>query len=248
MRTQDVVAFAVAGLLVASAPVAAQAQGTGAWSVSFDVGLDSSMSGDIYDRSQGNLSGQPVQISARPYSSPGLAWSVGIGRSLSDRIEFRVRVAGTSNSNDRQHTGRVGIANINGSVFSELDKLTEFGLDLGLRAYWLNGRSVQPYVGGFVGFARVSAISGSFDSPDATFVFDNDLDLYADSTAAAGGASMGLLFNRSDSFGWYVNFDIRWRGNLKGTDTDLAGTNLETLNNSGSRINSPLSVGARFRL
>lgn len=249
MRTQGVVAFAVAGLLGLAAPAAAQAPTGGGWSVSFDVGLDSNLSGEAYNRAQGNALGQPVQISARTYRrayGPGIAWSVALGRSLGDRSELRVRVGGNNASGDRRQTGRVGTGDITGTLFSEPDKLMEVGVDVGLRQYF-GGGSVQPYLGGQVGFARVSAISASFDVPDAIFVFDTDLDLYADSTALTAGVSGGFMFNRSETFGIYVNVDARFRGNLKEVDADLAGTGLDIINDDSARWSTPLSVGARVR-
>jgi hypothetical protein len=249
MRTQGVVACAVAGLLALAAPAAAQAPTGGGWSVSFDVGLDSNLSGELYNRAQGNTLGQPVQISARTYGQaygPGIAWSVAVGRSLGDRSELRVRVGGNNASGERTQTGRVGTGDITGTLFSEPDKLMEVGVDVGLRQYF-GGGSVQPYLGGQVGFARVSGISVSFDVPDAIFPFETDLNLYQDSSALTAGVSGGFMFNRSETFGIYVNLDARFRGKLKAGDAGLAGTGLELINNDSTRWSTPLSVGARLR-
>ncbi len=271
MRTQGVVVFAVAGFLTVAAPVAAQTPaapapapapaqtpaappasqasgGGGGWSVSFDVGLDSSLSGEAYNKGTGNILGQPVQISAPTYRrayGPGIAWSVGIGRSLGEQNELRIRVNGNNASADRLQTGRVGTEDITGTLFSKLDKLMELGVDVGLRRYF-GGGTVQPYLGGQVGFARVSAISATFDVPDAIFVFQTDVDLYEDSTALTAGLSGGFLFNRSERFGIYVNLDWRYRGSLKEQDADLVGTGFEVINNDSARWSIPLSVGARF--
>lgn len=249
MRTQCVVAFAVAALFAVVAPAAAQAPSGGGWSVSFDVGLDSSLRGDIYGR--GNASGgTPVQISARTYRrayGPGLAWSVGIGKSLSDRTELRVRVNGSTANSERRQTGRVGTGNVTGTLFSELDKQMEVGADVGYRIYFLGGRSVQPYVGVLVGVARVKAIGVVFDVPDAVFDFQDDVNLYAASTAVTAGGSGGLLFNRSDKFGIYVNVDVRYRSKLKADDVDLTGSGVEAINDASSRWNTPLSAGVRVR-
>lgn len=249
MRTQGVVAFAVAGLLALAAPAAAQAPAGGGWSVSFDVGLDSNLSGEVYNRAQGNALGQPVQVSARTYRKaygPGIAWSVALGRSLGARNELRIRVGGNNASGDRTQTGRVGTGDITGTLFSQPDKLMEIGVDVGLRQYF-GGGTVQPYLGGQVGFARVSAISVKFDVPDAIFPFETDLDLYGDTTAVTAGASGGFMFNRSDSFGIYINLDARYRANLKADDADLAGTGLDIINDDSARWSTPLSVGARVR-
>lgn len=262
MRTQGVMAFAVAGLLTVAGPAAAQApaapaaapaaqaSSAGGWSVSFDIGLDSNLSGEAYNRAQGNALGQPVQISARTYRrayGPGLAWSVALGRSLGDRSELRIRVGGNNAAGDRRQTGRVGTGDITGTLFSEPDKLMEVGLDVGLRQYF-GGGTVQPYLGGQVGFARVNAISASFDVPDAIFAFQTDLDLYAASTAVTAGVSGGFMFNRSDRFGIYINVDARYRANLKeADDTDLVATGLEIINDDSARWSTPLSVGARVR-
>ena len=250
MRTQGVVAFAVAALFAVVAPAAAQAPSAGGWSVSFDVGVDGSLSGDIYGRGNGTLSTRPVQLSARTYRKaygPGVAWSVGVGRSLTDRTELRVRVVGSTASSDRRQTGRVGTGNVTGTLVSELDKQTEVGVDVGYRVYFRSGTSVQPYVGGLLGVARVSAIAVALDVPDAVFQLQENLDLYADSTAFTGGASAGLLFNRSDTFGIYVNVDVRYRSDLKANDGELAGTNFEPINDKSKRVNAPLSVGVRVR-
>jgi hypothetical protein len=249
MRTQSVAAVAIAGLFAIAVPAAAQAQDAGGWSVSFDVGLDSSWKGDIYNRAQGNLQAQPVQISARSNSNAyprGLGWSVGISKGLSSRASLRIRAIGTMISSERDHTGRVGTTNVNGTLFSDVDDLSEVGADVGILLHFRSGGTVQPYIGGFAGMARVSAIGGTFDVPDATFTFNQHLDLYSDSTAATGGASMGLLFKRSDRFSWYVNFDLKWRGKLKQDDGDLAGTNLTGLNDDSDRMSMPLSVGVKF--
>jgi hypothetical protein len=267
MRTQGVVAFAVAGLLTVAGPAAAQTPAApppaapaaapaaqapsaeGGWSISFDVGLDSNLSGEAYNRAQGNALGQPVQVSARTYRrayGPGLAWSVALGRSLGDRSELRIRVGGNNASGDRRQTGRVGTEDITGTLFSELDKLMEIGVDVGLRRYF-GGGTVQPYLGGQVGFARVNAISATFDVPDSTFPFEVDADLYGETSALTAGVSGGFMFNRSAGFGIYVNLDARFRGKLKAEDADLAGTGLEIINDDTARWSTPLSVGARVR-
>ena len=247
MRTQSVVAVAIAGLFAIAAPTAAQAQG--AWSVSFDAGLDSSWRGDAYNRGQGTLDSRPVQVSARSNATAyprGLGWSVGIGRTLSPRQELRIRAIGSMINTERRQTGRVGTGTVTGTLFSDVDKLNEIGADVGWRLYFRNGGSVQPYLGAFVGVSRVSAISATFDVPDATFTFRQELDLYEDSTAVTGGGALGLRFNRSQNFAWYVNFEARYRANLKGTDGDLTGTNLEGINNESFRWSLPLSVGVRL--
>jgi hypothetical protein len=247
MRTQSVVAVAIAGLFAVAAPTAAQAQG--AWSVSFDAGLDSSWRGDAYGRATGNVDDQPVQVSARrnPNAYPrGLGWSVGIARTLSPRAELKIRVIGSMITSERRQTGRVGTANVNGTLFSDLDNLSEVGADVGLRILFRNGTNVQPYIGGFVGVSRVSEIDVRFDVPDAVFAFQENGGLYDSSTAATGGAGMGLQFNRSNSFAWYVNFEARFRGSLKADDAAWAGTGLEAINDSSSRWSLPLSVGVRL--
>jgi hypothetical protein len=249
MKTRNVVAFAVTALLAVAAPAAAQAPLAGAWSLTFDVGVDSSYEGELYNRSEGTLAAMPVQVSAREYSNaygPGLNWSVGVGRGLTDRWELRIRAAGSILSGSRKQTGRVGTANNAGTLFSNPDDYSEVGVDVGLRRYFLDTK-IQPYVGGAVGFARVSAIGASFDVPDATFTFAQDLDLYGDSTAGTFSAGGGMLINTSDRFGIYVNAEIRFRSGLKENDTDLVGTGFEPLNNESTRWNLPLSVGGRVR-
>jgi hypothetical protein len=83
--------------------------------------------------------------------------------------------------------------------------------------------------------------------PDAIFPFETDLNLYQDSSALTAGVSGGFMFNRSETFGIYVNLDARFRGKLKAGDAGLAGTGLELINNDSTRWSTPLSVGARLR-
>ena len=64
----------------------------------------------------------------------------------------------------------------------------------------------------------MSTISSSFDVPDAVFTFQQDLDLYSDSTALTAGGSGGLT-----------------------------GAGFAAINDASSRWNTPLSVGVRVR-
>src|SRR5436190_14647845 len=89
----------VAAVLVALSAVDARAQ-SNPWSVSFDLGGQVALSGDVHGGGSGTVLGLPTQVESRSYGDiygTGFYWAAGVGHRVGQAGEFRVQASYTAN-------------------------------------------------------------------------------------------------------------------------------------------------------
>lgn len=239
IRSFALVAVA-AVLFMAPRPVAAQA---GPWSVSFDVGGQIAVDGNVHQGGPGLVLGLPTEVGSRSYDDvfgPGFYWAAALGYRIADQNEVRVRGSYTTNPAERLEVGTVaGLP-----LLALFDDYKAFGMDFGYRRYWGTAR-VQPYVGADVGFVRLETINSEFSVPAAGVVLSN-VDFLESSVVPAFGFGGGLQVHLSGRVAVQAGLDFRWHGDA--TDRDgLAGTGLETINDETRRWSAPVTGGLAVR-
>ena len=243
MKTARISAFLCA-LTVAAAPAFAQTSEK-PWSVSFDIGAERALSGDLHGGANGTVLGLPTQVAARTYDDiygMGLRWTAGLGDAVTPSAELRAQFSWAKGTADRLKVGTVANFDLLG-LFDD-DKSMEF--DLGYRQYLGGAESrVRPYLGVFGGVSRVDAIKAEFTVPAASVTLPG-VDMYEESTVPVFGASAGLQAKLTDALSLQVGADLRWRGDLSPKD-GLAGTGLDGINDKSRRWSLPVFAGLTVR-
>jgi len=212
---------------------------TNPWSVSFDIGAQVAVNGDVHSDGSGTVLGLPTQVTAKSYGDvygTGFYWAAGLGYRVAEQGELRIRGSYTSNPAERLQVGTVaGLP-----LFGLFDDYEAFGMDLGYRQYLGRGR-IQPFAGADVGFVRLETVTSEFSVPAAGVVLP-DVGFLDSSVVPAFGFSGGVQVQLSDRLALQGGVDFRWHGDA--TDVDgLAGTGLEEINDETRRWSMPITGG-----
>ena len=242
MKSVMSVSLPVAALVVALSAGDARAQ-SNPWSVSFDLGTQIALSGDVHGGGSGTVLNLPTQVQARSYGDiygNGFYWAAGLGYRVGEAGEIRVQGSYTSNPADRLQVGTV--ANL--PLFALFEDYKAFGMDFGFRQYF-GTATARPYVGAGGGFVRVDKIQSEFSVPAAGVVLSN-VNMYDTSVVPSIGAGGGVQINLSDRFAVQGGVEFRWQGDAKDLD-GLAGTGLESINDESRRWSMPITGGITVR-
>jgi hypothetical protein len=240
MQTMTAAAFAAA-LLASAAPVSAQT--TGPVSLSFDLGAQASLTGDVHSGGSGTVLSLPTTVEARSYGDvygPGFYWAAGLGFKTGESGEFRLSVNYTKNPADNLQVGNVaGLP-----LFGLFDDYKAFGMDAGYRQYF--GTAVaRPYVGASVGFVRLDEVKSEFTVPDAGVTLSG-VDFLEASTVPSFGFGAGVQVDLNARTAFQAGIELKWHGGA--TDVDgLAGTGLEPINDDTARWSMPITAGLTVR-
>jgi opacity protein-like surface antigen len=232
----------LATLAITLSTAEARAQ-SGPWSVSFDLGTQVALSGDLHAGGSGSVLNLATQVEPRSYGDiygNGFYWAAGLGYRVGESGEIRVQGSYTGNPADRLQVGTVaGLP-----LFALFDDYKAFGMDFGYRQYFGTGRA-RPYVGGGLGFVRIDAIQSEFSVPAAGVVLPN-VDMYESSVVPSFGGGGGVQINLSDRFAIQGGVEFKWHGDAKDRD-GLAGTGLESINDESRRWSMPITGGITVR-
>lgn len=242
MKSVMSVSLPVAALVVALSAGDARAQ-SNPWSVSFDLGTQIALSGDVHGGGSGTVLNLPTQVQARSYGDiygNDFYWAAGLGYRVGEAGEIRVQGSYTSNPADRLQVGTV--ANL--PLFALFEDYKAFGMDFGFRQYF-GSATARPYVGAGGGFVRVDKIQSEFSVPAAGVVLSN-VNMYDTSVVPSFGAGGGVQINLSDRFAVQGGLEFRWQGDAKDLD-GLAGTGLESINDESRRWSMPITGGITVR-
>jgi hypothetical protein len=238
------VVLAAAALGLAST---ANAQSTAAdyrWSFEFGLGWDNSIKGNINSGSFGSINGQDVVILKNTYNDVygmGLHMRFGGGFMIDDVTEVRAIFTYQSLKADLTRMGDIGSSNL----YGQYDPYRSFGLDAGFRRYVDVAKDVRAYVEGTAGLGFIDETDVILVAPKANLTEDAT-DFY-DRTAAFGfGGNLGVLWQMNPRVGLYGQLGLKWLSGMSDVD-NLAGTGLETINDSSSRWTVPLVFGVRAR-
>ena len=220
----------------------ARAQG-GPWSVSFDLGAQVPLSGDVHAGGSGTVLNLATQVEPRSYGDiygNGFYWAAGVGYRVGEAGEIRVQGSYTGNPAEEVQVGTVaGLP-----LFALFDDYKAFGMDFGYRQYIGTGMA-RPYVGASLGFVRIDAIQSEFSVPAASVVLPN-VDMYESSVVPSFGGGAGVQINVSDRVAFQGGVEFKWHGDAKDLD-GLAGTGLESINDESRRWSMPITGGITVR-
>jgi hypothetical protein len=234
------VAAAFAAAVFTPAEALAQTRGV---SVSFDLGSQVGVRGDVHGGGSGTVLGLPTQVGAKSNADiygPGFYWTAGVGFAVSERGEIRVQGSYTKNPAERLQVGTVaGLP-----LFALFDDYEAFGMDVGYRQYFGSGR-VRPFAGASGGFVRLEQVTSEFSVPAAGVVLPN-VAFFDASIVPAFGAGGGVQVALADRFAFQVGVDFKWHGDADDED-GLAGTGLESINDRSRRWSMPVTSGVTVR-
>jgi hypothetical protein len=231
-------------LLVLSAATAAHAQpaDTGPWSISFGIGWDNSISGNINSGGIGTINGQAVVILKNTYEDvygTGLHLRGGVGYMLDEETEVRGDFIFQSLDADLTRLGDIGVSNL----YGQYTDYQSFGLDVGLRRYIPLKPEFSVYGEGAVGLGFVDKTDITLVAPRANLSGKSN-DFYDQTVSFAFGGNVGVLIKNTPRFGIFAQVGLRWTSGMSEID-DLEGTGLETINDKSARWTFPFVAGVR---
>ena len=242
-RFTSITSFGLATIATLLWASPAHAQVDRPWSISFDAGAQVAVSGDVHGSGSGTVLKLPTSVTAKSYGDvfgPGFYWAASAGYMVTRAGEVRVSGSYTANSAEKLQVGTVASL----PLLAAFDDYKAFGMDFGYRQY-LSAGSVKPFVGGSVGFTRVSAINSTLTVPAAAVTLA-DVPFYADSTVASYGFNGGVQVHINEMLALQAGVELRWHGDLKENE-GLAGTGLQTINDKSSRWAMPVTAGLTVR-
>jgi opacity protein-like surface antigen len=221
----------------------AHAQTERPWSVSFDLGAQTAISGDAHGGGSGRVLNLPTSVSAKSYNGifgPGFDWAAGLGYAVAPQGEIRVSGSYTSNPSERKEVGSVaGLP-----LFAKFDTYKAFRMDFGYRQYMGSG-SFKPFIGGSAGFTRVEAINSTLTVPAANVTLSN-VGFYKSSTVPSFSLGGGTQIALTENLAFQGGVNLRWYGDLKQNE-GLAGTGLESINDESRQWTFPITAGVTVR-
>lgn len=234
-------AAAVAVLL----PAAGRAEGIkGTWSVSLQAGTDLELSGDVHEGGSGTVLTLPTSVQARSWGDvydPGFRGQLALGYGVTARSEVFLRGSYYEASAGTLQVGTVANLPLNAD-FSEYE---EWGVEVGYRHFFSADRKFKPYVAVAAGLRMISELPSTFSVPAANVVLP-DVPFYESSTVGVLGADIGFSYDLSESVALGLATGPRFQTALSDVD-GLAGTGLEPINDTGSRISMPIFATLSFR-
>lgn len=235
-------AACAAALFAIAAPASAQTE-TGPVSLSFDLGVQLAGPGDVHGAGTGTVLNLPTTVEARSYGDVfgnGFTWAAGMGYRLGASGEFRLSGGYTKNVAERLQVGNVaGLP-----LFGLFGDYSAFSMDAGYRQYF-GTSGMRPFIGGSVGFVRLSEAAAEFTVPAANVTLSN-VDFFDTSTVPAFGVGAGVQVDLNARTAFQAGIDFKWHGAYKDLD-GLAGTGLERINDETSRWAMPITAGLTVR-
>jgi hypothetical protein len=232
----------VAGVLGSGS---ASAEGIeGRWSLALQGGTDLELSGEVHDGGSGTVLDLQTQVEARSFGDvydPGFRGQLEIGYGVSRASEVFVRGTYYKMSSNTLQVGTVA-----GLVLdADFSEYKEWGGELGYRRYFRADKPFKLYVGGSAGLRFVSELPSTFSVPAAGVVL-NDVPFYDSSTVGVFGLDLGASYDLSPKVALGLETGPRYQTGLGDLD-GLAGTGLETINDTGSRWSMPIVATLRLR-
>ena len=240
----SLVLVALAALLVPA--VGAQDVGLeDRWTVAFQGGLDSEITGDVLSDVQGTVFDRDVTIFRRTwrqtYEPAFRRGAVVVGFGVTPSAEIFAR-----GSFYEMTTPGVLAGSVEGSdLFVQLEPYKEYGVELGYRFYLAWRTRMKSFIAPVVGmrFLDRILIESAF-APDRNSAIFN-VPLYEASTVFTFGLDIGFTIDLGSHFYVGLDAELRFQGKASAAETfpGLAG-----INDGGNRLSAPvvLSVGLRF--
>lgn len=249
------------GLAAASAPAFAAGPAEGRWSWSVFGGVDRPFSGDVHD---GAVAPVPDLGPLNP-ALAGVSAELRIGQRSHEDIYGTARSYGTEFSYGLSDNAEVfgqlrytradrGEVQVGGAFVPALDTTLpvrgSFGdykaltLEAGYRHYFSELGPTRPFVAGRLGATRTDDIRATFTIPDAAIAIV-DVPFTKQTTSVSAGVDVGLLIPLGETVSLTAQTGVRYSADLDGDDEAIGGLGLGGINDTGSRVSYPVSVGLR---
>jgi len=234
-------ATVVAALL---APGVARAEGLeGRFSIAFQAGTQSEISGDLLKGSTGTLIEKPTTIQSKRYKdvyAPDLRLQGLVGYGVAPKLEIIAR--GTWYEADA--SGVEAGTRDGKTVFAFFEPYKEVGFEAGLRYYISAQTRLKSYITPIVGVRFLKENLVSFSVPDAGSAILN-VPFSQKSTVPVFGLDLGFTFDFGRHF--FVGLDAMLRYQTAAKQFDGLAT-LTTIDDSDGRWTAPVAgtVGVRF--
>lgn len=246
MRQHRLVLAATMTLVIPALAGAADGEGIkGRWSVSFQGGTDVEVGGDYYGAGQGALLGLPTSVEAGSFKDvygPSFRGSLSLGYGVGRRLELFGRGGYYGPAPSSAAIGTAATLPLQ----ADFGKYTEWGAEAGVR-YFLNpAATFKPYLAGVAGVRFLSAVPVALGASAANIAL-TDLPFYDKSTAGVFGADLGASYDLARNVAIGAEVGLRFQTKPSGNETGLAGTGLETINDTGGRWSLPVLGQIVFR-
>ncbi|HUL77498.1 MAG TPA: hypothetical protein VL691_09570 [Vicinamibacteria bacterium] len=237
-------ATVVAALL---APGVARAEGLeGRFSIVFQAGTQSEISGDLIKGAEGDLLGKPTTIETKRYRdvyAPDLRLQGLVGYGIGRKVEIIAR--GTYY---KANGTALEVGTFNGhplAVYFEPDgAYEEVGVEVGVRYYLASAGRLKSYVAPVVGARFLSEVLVTFSVQEAGTSIQN-VPFSQKSTVPVFGVDLGFTFDFGSHFFAGLESALRYQSPPKQFDGLLGFTQID---NSDGKWSAPVvaSVGVRF--
>jgi hypothetical protein len=237
----------IAGAVAAASfvPVTASAEDIkGRWSLAFQGGTDLELGGNLHEAGSGRVLSLPTNVEARSYNDvykPGFRAQFELGYGAGAASEVFARGTYYKLASETLQVGTVASFALN----AKFADYKEWGAEVGYRYYFNVDRPGKFYVAGLAGLRFVSELPATFSVPAAGVVLAN-VPFYESSTVGVFGADLGFTYDVSESLAIGIETGPRYQTGLSDLE-GLAGTGLESINDSGSRWSMPFIATLRLR-
>lgn len=234
-------------LFVTLGPVAGWADGMeGRFSVAFQGGTQSEISGDMWKGASGTLLGKTVTLDSKRYRdvyAPDVRWQMLFGYGLGERVELVARGTYYKAEGTPLQAGTFDGKDLF-AFFEPYGDTEEVGFEVGLRYYISAAGRLKSYVGPVVGARFLSAVLVSFSIPDAGSSIQN-VPFHEESTVPVFGLDLGFTYDLGERV--FVGLDTGLR--YQGAPSSLEGLEgLAGITDADGRWTAPVvaTIGFRF--
>jgi len=245
MKARVWLAATVLGGLVS--PAASGAEGLeGRFSIAFQGGTQSELSGDLIKATTGTVFDKPITIDSARYRdvyAPDVRLQGLVGYGVAPKLEVVARGSWYKANGTALEIGTLEDKPVY-AVFDEYGEYEEVGVELGLRYYIAAAGRMKSYVAPIVGARWLSATYITLSVPDAGSAVQN-LPFQKKGTVPVFGLDLGFSFDLGQRF--FVGMDTGLRYQSAPPQANAL-PGLEQIDDSDGKWSAPvsLSVGVRF--
>jgi hypothetical protein len=215
----------------------------GRWTLAFEGGTDTEISGSVLTGTTGSFVGFPVTIDTRSYRDlfrPKFRVQGLIGYGVAPAQELVVKGTYYKVTNEGVAAGTMG----DSDLFAFFTDYEEVGGELAYRFYLATRTRLKSYLAPVIGVRHVQAMWVSFEVPELGISIRN-VPLYASSTIPVFGADIGFGFDFGDHF--YIGLETGIRYQTKPSQENAL-PGFEAIDDGGDRWSAPVvvQIGVRF--
>jgi hypothetical protein len=238
----EILVFALAAVLSSTTASAQGMENTR--SVTFSVGTGIALGGNVITEAVGSISGTPTVFVEQGYGnhfSDALRLRVTGSKGLSFRNEVFATFAYNKMNATERVTGSIG----GYPLYTRFSNTSALDLEGGLRYYFMPEGATRTYAAGVGGVRFHDRIGATIRVLEVGLTLE-DLDYFEDSTLFIVGADAGVSRELSDTLAIGAEIGLRYQPKFSPAPV-LAGTGLESINDTSSRIALPMNAFLTWR-